>query len=135
METFDKDAIQIRMVDVLRNHPTIGERGYDGDGNYQNLLSNYEVFERCCLTLRSIDKSKKVGTKHSSYGLKHVLEEIIGDYVSNGAAICALIDCGYNITVGTSKRNVLFNMYERDYNALSKRAEEAKLARSTSVPR
>ena len=135
MENLDKDAIQIRMVDVLTNHPTISERGYDGDGNYQDLLRSYDVFESCCLILRPIDKSKKVGTKHASYGLKHVLEGMIGGYVSNGVAICALIDCGYTIKVGTSKRNVSFNMYESDYKELSNRAEAAKLARSLSVPK
>lgn len=135
METFDKDAVQIRMVNVLKNHPTISEQGYDGDGNYQNLLSNCEVFDRCCLILRSIDKSKSVRKKHDSYGLKHLLEKIMGGYVSNGAAICALIDCGYRIQVGDSGPNVFFNMYERDYNALSKRAELAEQARNPSVPR
>lgn len=135
METFDKDAIQIRIVDVLKNHPTITEQGYDGDGNYQNLLINCEVFERCCLILRSIGRSKTIRKNHDSYGLKHILEKIIGGYVSNGAAICALIDCGFRIQVGDKGPNVFFNMYERDYNALSKRAEQAEHARNPRVYR
>ena len=36
-----------------------------------------------------------INTKHSSYGLKHIVERCLGSYVSNGELIAAMILCGY----------------------------------------
>ncbi len=38
---------------------------------------------------------KNINTRHSSYGLKHILERSMGKYISNGELITAMIICGY----------------------------------------
>jgi len=38
---------------------------------------------------------KNINTKHSSYGLKHILERLMNKYISNGELITAMIICGY----------------------------------------
>uniref|UniRef100_UPI003F499960 hypothetical protein n=1 Tax=Amycolatopsis sp. CA-096443 TaxID=3239919 RepID=UPI003F499960 len=51
---------------------------------------------------------------HGSYGLKHIAEEVLGDYVSNGELIAAAIMAGYpmgkphgpNVDFAMSKRDV-----------------------------
>lgn len=66
---------------------------------------NLEIIEKCisaidaCLVRTSNKKTK------SSYGLKHILEKAIGQYVANGEAIVALIAKGYKLKFPTDVRN------------------------------
>ncbi|MDA8402641.1 MAG: hypothetical protein M0Z56_00375 [Desulfobacteraceae bacterium] len=55
----------------------------------ESFLSNFKEFKVCCSWL---SKFKKVKTPQlSSYYLKHVVEKLEGEYVSNGALIAAAI--------------------------------------------
>lgn len=55
----------------------------------ESFLSNFKKFEVCCNWL---SKFKKVKTPQlSSYYLKHVVEKLEGEYISNGALIAAAI--------------------------------------------
>lgn len=38
---------------------------------------------------------KNINTKHSSYGIKHILERLMNIGVSNGELITAMLICGY----------------------------------------
>lgn len=54
---------------------------------------------------------KSINLRITSYGMKHVVEEETGKYVSNGDFICAAIMCGYKIkAVKSQPLNVFLNM-------------------------
>lgn len=55
---------------------------------------------------------KSINYKHSSYGLKHIAEKGIDEYVSNGEFIGAMIEAGYEIKQ-ISSLNASFNISER----------------------
>lgn len=66
-----------------------GER--KDDPNRENF--NESVIKKC---INNIENNYVRSSKRrSSYGLKHEFEKDIGEYVSNGEAIVALIACGY----------------------------------------
>lgn len=50
-----------------------------------------KAFIECYTWLSCITEAKNISTYRSSYGLKHVLENLIGMYVPNGAFITAAL--------------------------------------------
>ena len=52
---------------------------------------------------------KTVNKKISSYGLKHIAEQIQGTYISNDALIKAMQDAGYKATRLQNSPNCFFN--------------------------
>lgn len=53
----------------------------------------------------------------SSYGIKHLVEERIGQYVANGELIIAMINCGYNYKQWSiSSPNCWFNVSQKSIN-------------------
>ena len=70
----------------------------------KSFLSNFKEFEICCNWL---SKFKKVKTpQFSSYYLKHVVEKLEGEYVSNGALIAAAIHLKIPMKFYTDSPNV-----------------------------
>lgn len=55
---------------------------------------------------------KSMNINHSSYGLKHIAEEGIHEYVSNEELIGAMIKSGYKLKQ-VSALNAIFNISER----------------------
>ena len=54
---------------------------------------------------------KNINTKHSSYGLKHILERLMNRGVSNGELITAMLICDFKYKrYGTSGLNCHFNI-------------------------
>lgn len=49
-------------------------------------------------------------SKHSSYGIKHIVERCIGGYVSNGELIAAMLFCGYRYKIYNNGLNCYFNV-------------------------
>ena len=64
----------------------------------------------------------KTFNKHeSSYGIKHLVEEKIGQYVANGELIVAMINCGYNYKQwSVNLPNCWFNVSQKSINKASK---------------
>jgi hypothetical protein len=54
----------------------------------------------------------------SSYGLKHLFEEMMGGYVGNGEMKGAMIVCGFNVKVGESVINHYYNISSKDVKNL-----------------
>jgi len=58
---------------------------------------NYKTINLAILFIENYFTSRKTfNTKIHSYKLKHIVEEKIGSYVSNGELIIAMTTCGYN---------------------------------------
>ncbi|SEN29958.1 hypothetical protein SAMN05216404_103303 [Nitrosospira multiformis] len=81
----------------------------------KNLLDNVEMFVMVCNWLMSKQKIKTINQKHSSYGLKHIAQQQIGEYVTNGVFIAATVHCGFiykripdspNVKIGIGERSL-----------------------------
>ncbi len=58
----------------------------------------------------NFEKRKTINTDLSSYFLKHLVEDKIGEYVSNGELICAMIKCQFAYKRLPSSPNCYFNV-------------------------
>lgn len=61
--------------------------------------------------------------KHcNSYRLKHIIERFLGQYISNGQLILAMIQEGYAIEKQDRSPNCYFNVSQRSINALREKS-------------
>lgn len=78
-----------------------------------NIIANY--------LKNNIRKIKTINTRNSSYGLKHIIENVLGKevdhYVSNGELILSALLAGFKMD--NSRINPYFNMSKKDINRLS----------------
>ena len=71
----------------------------------------------------NITKIKSFNKKHSSYGLKHILEKRIPNlnrkkYITNGSLIAAMIICGFKYKRKALTPNCFFNISEKSINKI-----------------
>jgi len=81
--------------------------------DHEYLMSHLEEFERACEWLKTIDKIKSFNRSNTSYGLKHIAERAMGNYISNDALIAAAIYSGFHIKLLENSPNVIFNMSKK----------------------
>ena len=124
-ETEIKEAVDA----VMKAHPLLNYEGYGlGNGwqiNHQNQTSNEVLaasrktlrenagrdFSEICEWLNGRTKSKTINTRHSSYGLKHIVEKRLpSGYCSNGQFILVALHCGFRMS---GSYNVCFNIAEK----------------------
>ena len=98
---------------VIEKEPSLSNIGVNSAMSIdrQRFLSNFKGFEICCNWLSNF---KRVKTPQlSSYYLKHVVERLAGEYISNGALIAAAIHLkipmkfyltGPNVDIAISKK-------------------------------
>ena len=83
----------------------------------------------------SVTPLKGLNRSRSSYGLKHLAEELRGEYLTNGAFIAGALLAGFISDVtgpGQLERNVIFNMSERDLKAEERRRDAVRRDRNLS---
>lgn len=68
------------------------------------FVSDYEDFKICCEWLSKFEKIKT--PQFSSYYLKHVVEKLAGEGVSNGALIAAAIHLDIPMESGSNSLNI-----------------------------
>ena len=78
----------------------------------KDFLQNFKEFETCCFLLSRFRKIKT--PLRSSYHLKHVVEELAGEYISNGALIAAVIHLKIPIKFYPDCINAWIGIYKRD---------------------
>lgn len=90
-------------------------------------LLNFEEIEKIRGFIReNIKKKVTINTKNSSYGLKHIAERLMGEYVSNGNFIAAMILEGYKYKQHTRSLNCFFN---GDYKKIIEMEKQNELYR------
>lgn len=77
------------------------------------LLDSVEDCNHVCVWLADKVKIKTINHRHSSYSLKHLMEEQTYVYVTNGAFIVAAIHCGFRALVKPRWPNVCFNISQQ----------------------
>jgi hypothetical protein len=75
-----------------------------------------EQVKACLEFLKNCAKSKTINSKRSSYTVKHICERIAGIYISNGAAISALI--ALDFTMKIEPPNAYFNLSNAELKKL-----------------
>lgn len=115
-----------RLAAAMVEEPRLNANGM-GPGAYSGTLQERrDRFDRWRTELRSradhvekvrawlvenVDPRKTVNPAAGSYSLKHIAEELLGEYVSNGELIAAAIIAGYPYRrEGGSSPNVSFGM-------------------------
>jgi len=77
------------------------------------LLANEEKFEAACIWINSLDKTREINRRHTSYFIKHIAERSIGlGHIANGTLIAAALHCGFNFEYSSQAPNLLFNIDE-----------------------
>lgn len=81
------------------------------------LRANLELLSRVKTVLSVVAPAHRVDrTNFSSYSLKHIVEKILGTYVSNGQLIAAALCLGFRaVPLGP---NAVFNMRQKDMSFL-----------------
>jgi hypothetical protein len=80
----------------------------------------------------SVTPLKRLNRLRSSYELKHLAEELRGEYLTNGAFIAGALLAGFvsDVTEASQlERNVIFNMSERDLKTEERRRNEVRRGR------
>ena len=78
---------------------------------------NFEVIDQCIEVIQlRLDPIRSINKNASSYGLKHLFEDYIGEYVSNGDLIVAMLTCGYRYERSKETPNCFFNVSQHGVN-------------------
>jgi hypothetical protein len=89
----------------FRDVPHAGDRLLTEEGTVKEVSACAWFIREMCAPTKTLRRSV------SSYGWKHLVENALGLYVSNGAFIAAAILCGYRVErVGPRNPNAVFNM-------------------------
>lgn len=116
----------VAVIDAVRKaNPTLSSDGYGTEQNWrfdaarharhrEDMTDSDEVEEFLAsalfLTLAAPFKLKHTGSGFSSYGWKHVVEELAGRYVSNGMFICAALSLGWKVQSFPGSPNATINL-------------------------
>lgn len=105
------------LIAVAKRYPTLTRYGF---GPYRHedperlTETDADIFTRVCGWLQGMTALKHPNRRATSYGLKHLAEAAIGDYVANGVFIAAAVHCGFALERIPGSPNVYFNIAQRD---------------------
>ena len=102
----------------LKTPPWLNKWGFTDNADSNNppiditaVRASMEYIEQ------NFDSIKTFNTDDSSYTIKHLVENRIGQYVANGELIIAMINCGFKFKQwSVSSPNCLFNVSEKSLN-------------------
>ena len=99
----------------LKTPPWLNKWGFTDNANLDNppidivvVKASMEYINRQFYSIKTINRNI------SSYSIKHIVEQRIGQYVANGELIIAMINCGYDYKQWSiSCPNCWFNVSQR----------------------
>jgi ABC-type Fe3+-hydroxamate transport system substrate-binding protein len=129
----------IDFKEIMKKHQNLGVCGMQGlNQRFGKLRDNFkqkleddrkELFKEekqahkiAQFLAMNVAKIKKTNKDITSYGLKHMVERRLGEYVGNGVFIAAALMAGFEPEFSAGP-NVRFNMSKRSLEQLSKAAE------------
>ena len=86
------------------------------------LLSRGEMFHAVCRWLEPIPRNKTANPGLSSYFLKHIAEDCLGEYILNGVFIAAAVHSGFCYKLYPDSPNVGFGISRQSLRDALKRA-------------
>ena len=105
------------LITVAERYPTLTRYGfypYRDKDQARLTETDADIFTRVCGWLRGMSALKHPNRRVTSYGLKHLVEAALGDYVANGVFIAAAVHCGFALERIPGSPNVYFNIAQRD---------------------
>ena len=84
--------------------------------NPEKLTGQVSAYNYCCDFASGLEKAKTINAKHTSYGLKHLVEKCSGPnggYVYEGTLILAMIKYEFKWKQNSDYMKVLFNIAEK----------------------
>lgn len=97
-----------KIAEVKAKYPDLTQFGFGGEGEIR--MDAVNLCAEWLLKHDGLDRRKTVNTASSSYGLKHVVERVTGQYIANGEFICAALALGYKIKRLKDNPNACFNI-------------------------
>lgn len=103
--------------EITTKYPYIKGGGFYIESNFS---LRKDVVEKVADYMTRCEHSTMICTRSSSYGLKHYLERLIGEYVSNGEMIIAMLMLGFRFKMQPVKDspNCYFNLTNNDIKLL-----------------
>ena len=99
----------------MRELPKLSHSGFIGNnGNLEDIFDANKIEKIKCFIVENIGRRKTINRSASSYNLKHIIEDLIGEYVSNGECIKAFIELGFNVAEQQGGLNAYFNVSSAD---------------------
>lgn len=119
------------MLAVLKKEPLLSANGFETkkrENSSTDLLNPYflDQFVESYLWLAALSWRTTFNTAHTSYGYKHILENLIGKYISNGALIAGAVALGMPYQKINHSLNVYLPLYEKDIKAARKGHDATK---------
>ncbi len=91
----------------------------------QNKIENFNKIPKIASYLmQNVRTRKTINKNHSSYTLKHIIENDVG-YITNGEFIMAALVAGYAMS-SVNRMNPCFNMDNRDLDFIATKEERLK---------
>ncbi len=118
----------MKIQDVLKKHPQLNYHGlkpYSGWESGVEHLADESQYTKILDWVNQLEKTKKINYDTFSYALKHRCEEAIGEYVTNGQIIVAMILAGFDVYYLENHKNAKFNVSTKSLKNLIKKAKEA----------
>ena len=115
------NEFEAKVAEVKTKYPDLTQFGFGGEGEVR--MDAVNLCAEWLLKHDGLDRRKTINTASSSYGLKHVVERVMGQYVTNGEFICAALVLGYKIRKIKDNPNAYFNirkLKENEYHAVRK---------------
>ena len=109
----------------MKELPELAHCGFCGKVNTE-IEEKDTVFDAAkiekikCFIVENIRRTKGINRQITSYGLKHIIEDLIDgyDYVSNGECIKAFIELGFTVQPMHGGLNAYFNISMKDISVL-----------------
>ena len=100
----------------MRELPKLSHEGFiNGKSTQKEVFFDAAKIEKIkCFIVENIGRIKTINRSDSSYSLKHIIEGLIGEYVSNGECIKAFIELGFNVAEQQGGLNAYFNVSGAD---------------------
>lgn len=100
----------------MRELPRLGLYGFiNGKSTEKEEVFDTAKIEKIkCFIVENIGRIKTINREISSYGIKHIIEDSVGEYVSNGECIKAFIELGFNVAEQQGGLNAYFNVSSAD---------------------
>ncbi len=94
---------------IEARYANLGENGFGYLTERREL--NYDRVKRFMPLVGEIfNRRKSINRNYGSYELKHIVEEHIGQYISNGELIACMILQGYEVRIIPETPNCYFNI-------------------------
>tara|TARA_R110000803_G_scaffold163913_1_gene227653 strand:+ start:27866 stop:28222 length:357 start_codon:yes stop_codon:yes gene_type:complete len=89
------NEFETKVAEVKAKYPDLTQYGFGGKGEIRMEAVN--LCAEWLLEHDGLDRRKTINAVWTSYGIKHVVERVKGQYVANGELICAALALGYKM--------------------------------------